>query len=84
MLTIDNLTTLLGWASLINIGILMLTTVAMILMRRRITELHSRLFQLERSGLPRIYFQYLAQYKIAIMVLNIAPYLALKIMSWSS
>lgn len=38
------------------------------------------MFGLSQDDLSRAYFQYLAQYKIAIFVLNIAPYLALKAM----
>jgi hypothetical protein len=50
-------------------------------MRGFITKIHSSLFGLDEKDLGRAYFQYLAQYKIAIIVFNIAPYLALKIMS---
>ena len=46
-----------------------------------ITRYHSALFGLDEKDLGRAYFQYLAQYKIAIIVLNIAPYLALRIIA---
>jgi hypothetical protein len=36
---------------------------------------------MDEKDLGRAYFQYLAQYKIAIIVLNIAPYLALRIIA---
>jgi len=53
----------------------------LIVMRGSITTIHSKLFGLDEKDLGRAYFQYLAQYKIAIIVLNIAPYIALRIMS---
>ncbi len=81
MMTIDALTELLGWASTINIVVLMLSTLGLVAMRGVISNIHSRLFGLDEKDLGRAYFQYLAQYKIAIIVLNIAPYLALKIMA---
>ena len=79
-MTIETITELLGWVSIINIAILLLSTLALITMRGFITRIHSSLFGLDEKDLGRAYFQYLAQYKIAIIVLNIAPYLALKIM----
>jgi len=77
----ESLTELLGWASALNILVLMLSTITLIAMRGTITKLHTKLFGLDEKDLGRAYFQYLAQYKIAIIVLNIAPYLALKIMT---
>jgi hypothetical protein len=81
MMTIDTLTTFLGWCSVINIGVLALTTIALIIMRGPVTRIHSRLFGLNQADLPAYYFQYLGNYKIAIFILNIVPYIALKIMS---
>lgn len=80
-MTIESLTELLGWASVINIGILVFSTLAVITVRTSITEIHSKIFGLDEKDLGRAYFQYLAQYKIAIIVLNVAPYIALKIMA---
>jgi hypothetical protein len=81
MMTIESLTEFLGWASVINIGILVFSTLAVITVRASITEIHSKIFGLDEKDLGRAYFQYLAQFKIAIIVLNIAPYIALKIMA---
>jgi hypothetical protein len=81
MITIEALTELLGWATVINIVVLLLSTLGVIAMRETIAGIHSKLFGLDEKDLGRAYFQYLAQYKIAIIVLNIAPYIALKIMA---
>ena len=80
-MTIEALTELLGWTSVINIAILLLSTLGVIAMRCTITGIHTKLFGLDEKDLGRAYFQYLAQYKIAIIVLNIAPYIALKVMT---
>lgn len=80
-MTIETLTELLGWATVVNLVIISLSTLGVIVMRRSITEIHSKLFGLDEKDLGRAYFQYLAQYKIAIIVFNIAPYIALKIMA---
>lgn len=81
MMTIEALTKFLGWLSVINIAILLFSTLGVIVMRDFITKIHSKLFGLDGKDLGRAYFQYLGQYKIAIIVLNIAPYLALRIIS---
>lgn len=80
MITIDTLTTFLGWCAVINIGVLALTTIALILMRGPVSSIHSRLFGLNQDDLPPYYFQYLGNYKIAIFIFNIVPYIALKVM----
>ncbi|HHA19786.1 MAG TPA: hypothetical protein ENK70_08785 [Methylophaga sp.] len=79
-MTVESLTELLGWASIVNIAILLFSTLLLIAMRGAVTNLHSKLFGLDEKDLGRAYFQYLAQYKIAIITLNITPYIALKIM----
>lgn len=71
----------MGWCSLINIGLLILTSVLILLLRRSISNIHGKMFGLGTSDVLNAYFQYLAQYKIAIIVFNLAPYLALKLMA---
>ena len=78
---LENITAILGWTAVVNIAILMVTSISLVSMRGFITGVHSRMFGLEEKDLGRAYFQYLAQYKIAIIVLNIAPYIALRIVA---
>ena len=80
-MTTEVLTELLGWASAINIVVLLFSTLSLIAMRGAFSKIHSKLFGLDEKDLGRAYFQYLAQYKIAIIVLNIAPYVALRMMA---
>ena len=81
MNSIETLTTFLGLASLINLAMLTVGAILLILMRGTLTKLHAKMYGLSEADLARAYFQYLAQYKIAIIVLNLVPYLALKIMA---
>ncbi|WP_319784107.1 DUF6868 family protein [Oceanisphaera sp. IT1-181] len=80
-MTIELFTALLGWSLVINIIVLLFSTLMVVLMRETISSIHARLFSLNTQDLGRAYFQYLAQYKIAILVLNLAPYIALKIIT---
>jgi len=79
-MTIQQVTEMLGWSLAINAAVLLLSTVGLIGLRKFISRIHNGLFGVNEADLGRAYFQYLAQYKIAILVLNFAPYLALKIM----
>ena len=81
MMTINVITELLGWSSVINIGVLIFSGIIVILMRKSISKFHAKFFGLNEMDLGRAYFQLLAQYEVAIIVLNIVPYLALKIMA---
>jgi len=78
--TIDTITAFLGWCSIINIVMLSLTSIILIVWKGSISTLHSRLFGLSQDNLKMLYIQYLGNYKIAIIILNIVPYFALTIM----
>jgi len=77
---IEQLTIFFGWVTAINIGILIFTTVMLVLLRGWVEEVHSKLFDLAGQDLNRAYFQYLAQFKIVTVVFCLTPYLALRVM----
>jgi hypothetical protein len=77
----EAVTTFFGWTTVINIVLLVVSTIMVIAMRGSISTLHGRMFGLESVDLSRAYFQYIAQYKIAIIVFSLTPYLALKLMA---
>ncbi len=80
MLTLTELTEFFGWMLVINVGLMILTVIALVVMRGRIIGIHSHMFGVSEAELPRLYFQYIAGYKIAVIVLNVVPYVALKLM----
>ena len=73
--------TFLGWCTVINIGVLLFSTVAIMIFKDPVVRLHSKLFGLNADDLPMMYFNYLGNYKIAIYMLNLVPYIALKVMA---
>jgi len=81
MITIDLLQQWLGWSLLINLILLMLTALAVVFGRSWIIPIHSRMFDIEPARLVRIYFGYIAIYKILIIVFNLVPYLALRVIT---
>ena len=78
-MTLENTTEFLGWCAIINIGLLVLGSISLAAMRGPIAAIHGKMFGLDEQELSRQYFQYLAQYKIAIFVFNLVPYVALRI-----
>jgi hypothetical protein len=81
MFSIDTVREFIGWCTVINIGILLIATIFLVLTRAPILKMHAKLFELSQADLSLSYFQFLGQYKLAIYVLNLAPYIALRIMT---
>ena len=81
MNSIETLRAFFGWCSILNLGMLIVGSLAVVAMRGTVSRIHSRMFGLSEAELSRAYFQYIAQYKILTLVLNIVPYIALEIMA---
>jgi len=81
MENIQTITTFLGWCTIINLGIYIFTSIMLIILKEPVKNIHSKLFAVSTDKLDEVYFNYLANYKLGILFLNIAPYLALKIMA---
>jgi hypothetical protein len=81
MNNIDTITSFLGWCSVINTITLLTATLMLSVMRNTISAIHSKMLGINQEALPMAYMQYLGNYKIAILMLNIVPYVALKIMN---
>jgi len=80
MITLSDITELLGWASIINICALILAAFFLTVMRGTIIAIHSKMFGLSDNDLLLIYVKYMANYKTLIFVFMLSPYLALKVM----
>lgn len=80
MITISQLTELFGWAAVINIGYIVLTTLIFTYKRGPISTLHSKMLDIDEKELGSKYFDFLSMYKVVTLVLIVAPYIALKIM----
>jgi hypothetical protein len=79
---LETLTEFFGWMTVVNMGLLIFSTVMLFLLRGVAIKMHSKMFDLEVKDLNRAYFQYLAHFKILVLVFNLAPYLALKIVKF--
>jgi hypothetical protein len=71
----------LGWCTLINFGVLILMTVSLLLFRKKISGLHARMFGFSESQAPIEFYRFIAYYKMAVLIFNLVPYLALRVMA---
>ena len=80
MMSMEALGTFLGWCTVINVGILVVAALGIAAMRGFAVKIHSGMYGLAEPDLLRAYFNYMANYKIAVFVLNLVPYIAVKAM----
>lgn len=79
-MSLQELAAFLGWCTVINMVILAVAAFSLMGMRGTMAKLHSAMFGVSEPDLLRIYFKYIAYYKIAIFMFNLVPYLALRVM----
>jgi len=80
MMSLQTLATFLGWCTVINSVFLIIASLSLMSMRGTMVKMHSAMFGLSEPELLRIYFKYIAYYKIAIFMFNLVPYIAVKAM----
>ena len=81
MNSIETIREFLGWCSVINIGMLLVSTIMLTIMRSWVIKIHASTTGVSETELPRIYIEFLGNYKILIIILNVVPYIALRIMA---
>ena len=79
MITYKRLAAFFGWMSVINIGLLIVTFLGLTALRGVLYPIHAEIFAVNVNDLPRIYLEFIAEYRSLIMVFNLVPYIALKI-----
>jgi len=77
---INQITTFLGWCTAINMGILVLAAMFLFIFKGFAVKIHSKMTGVSATKLPALYFSYMANYKIGILIFNLVPYIALTLM----
>lgn len=80
-MSIEVLREFLGWCLAINVGLMIFTFVVIIALGDTAAIFHGKMFKLEPDTVRREFYHYMANYKIAIIVFNLVPYLALLAMA---
>jgi hypothetical protein len=80
-MTIETLREFFGWCTIINFGLLVFTFVKLMLIRDLASKVHAKMFGIDQASVQIAYFQFFAIYKIAFIVFNFVPYIALSLMA---
>ena len=81
MNSIETLATFFGWCTAINFGILMLGLLFFSVFHKFAGKLSAKMFGITEVDAKATFFRVFQQYRLALVVLNIVPYLALNIMA---
>jgi len=78
-MSVEILSGFLFWCAVINYGLLIIWFMAFLLARDVICNIHRKIFGISVEQFNGIIYAGIAFYKILILVLNLIPYIALKI-----
>jgi len=78
-MAIENILAVLGWSMVVNFGILLFWALVMKLMPNLTYRTQSIITPISREDFDRSMYTMMGQFKIALMVTHIGPYLALRI-----
>ncbi len=79
-MTLKTTATFLGWCTVINFGFLILTGLVWVLVNENVS-LPAGMLGLTQEEFRASFFDGLILYRVLIFSLNLAPYLALKVMA---
>jgi hypothetical protein len=80
-MNLEQMTQLFKFMTLINIGILLISAMAIIFLKNIMGKIHGRLFGLQEDQISQVHYSWLGSYKIFILIFNIVPYIALSVMN---
>ena len=78
-MTRDDLRAGLGWCTVINFGFMMLWFLAFLGAHDFVYQVHSTMFSLSPERFDELHYQLLGFFKLSVMLLNLVPYIALRI-----
>ena len=81
MTELHSWTTFFGWLTVINIGIYLITVIAVTFMRGFAYRTNARIFRISEEEVAKTTFKYVGAYKLLITVFCFAPWVALKLMT---
>jgi len=77
-MSIEVLQTFLGWNLVIHAGLLLLVFLMLTLGRNLMIKWHQSMFALTKDQLLRVYFNFMAAYKILVMIFLLVPYVVIR------
>jgi uncharacterized protein DUF6868 len=80
-MSIEMLMKFLGWCAVLNIALLVWWALFMIFAHDWVYRIHSKWFYLNMERFNAVHYAGIAFYKLSIILFNVAPYLALRIIT---
>ena len=78
-MTLELIRDALGWCTLINFGLLIFWFLMFMAVRDWIFSFHGKWFRLSAEEFDRVHYSGMAYFKLGIVLFNLVPYLALRI-----
>jgi hypothetical protein len=76
-MNLEQLTEFFKWMTIINIGLLIISSVVVMVLKNVICKMHGKLFGLKEEQVAIAAYSFLGMYKLLVLVLNIVPYISL-------
>jgi hypothetical protein len=76
---IRTLTEFFKWCTIINVAVFIFSTIMIIAVPDFIYNAHGQMFNMPREAFDVVIYSFLGLYKIVILVFNLVPYVALRI-----
>ena len=80
-MAIETLRDTLLWCAVLNYGVLLVWFLAFLLARDGMRRLHGRWFRLSSEQFDALHYAGMSIYKIGILLFNLVPYVALRIVA---
>lgn len=81
MNSMETLTTFLGWCAVINFGVIVTGVAFFSVAHEWAGRISGKLFGVTSESAKDTFFRVFQQYRLALIVVNIVPYIALKIIA---
>ena len=76
---IDRLQAFLLWSLVVNAGIYVISLVGVLSVRPFVCKIHMKLFGVSEDTANTVMYQYLAIYKLLLIVFNLVPWIAISL-----
>lgn len=80
-MSIQDIAAVFGWMTIVNVVIYTWVALFVIFGRDWMARMQARILGIPEEKMPDYFIDYLSRYKLAILIFNLAPYLALRIVA---
>ncbi len=76
-MNLDQLTEFFKWMTIINVGLLILSSLLDMVLKNVMGKIHGKLFGIKENEVAIVAYGYLGMYRVLVLVFNIVPYISL-------